>query len=72
MQEENPLTQEEYNVLSQTLSLGVTFNKFGNASQETIIGHCKDRGLTYLQIVDVEYAHARHPKRFTPPQQQGK
>ncbi len=72
MHEENPLMQEEYNVLSQTLSLGLTFNKFGIASHETIIGHCKDLGLTNVQIVDVEYAHARHPKRFTPPQQQGK
>ncbi len=72
MQEENPLTQEEYNVLSQTLSLGVTFNKFGNASQETIIRLCKDRGLNVDQTGDVEDAHARHPKRLTPPQQQGK
>ena len=70
MENENCLTVEEFNVLSQSLSLGLTFTKFGNATLDIITRLCKDRNLNVDQTGDVENAHARHPKRFA--SQQGK
>ena len=67
---ETLLTEKEYNELSKSLSLGLTFTKFGNATLDIITRLCKDRNLNVDQTGDVENAHARHPKRFA--SQQGK
>jgi len=74
MENEKSLTEGEYDKLSQSLSLGWSFTKFGNASLDTITRLCKERGLNADQTGDVEDAYARHPKRTTSatPQQQGK
>ena len=65
MEEEQPLTSEEYNALP----LGKerwSFPEFWGVSLETLRAHCKNTlALTDLQIGRVEYAWTRHPKRFT-------
>ncbi len=65
MENETLLTEEEYNELSKSLSLGLTFTKFGNATLDIINLHCKQLNLDPSEIIDVQDAYARHPKNFT-------